>query len=187
MAERRRQQTRAAYATNGSAAYDNNYWERTNAAPLRQPHPELPEERQPIARPRPVHVRGKLTLSPFAVVGFAMVAVLLFMMISAYVRLYETTADVASLNSTLSDLQDEQAILTTRYESKIDLAYIEETAQTELGMVKPESSQTIYVNLSGPDVAEVITTDKSETARTIWQAFSESVSDLLNDLRSYFG
>ena len=53
-------------------------------------------------------------------------------------------------------------------------------------MVKPGGDQTVYVDLAGPDEAKIITPDRSETARTVWQAFSESVSDLLSDLKAYF-
>ena len=183
MAERRRRQP-TEFVTNGSAAVDRAFALRQSALPERELHPELPEQQQ--AAPRRVHVRAKLVLSPFAVVGFAMVSVMLFMMLSAYVRLYETTTDVADLNSELSSLQEQQAVLTTQYESKIDLSHIEEMATGELGMVKPGSGQTVYVDLAGPDEARVITPDRGEAARTVWQAFSESVSDLLADLKAYF-
>ena len=184
MAERRRRQT-TEFVTNGSVAVDRAFALRQSALPEREDHPQLPEQ-QRQARPRAVRVRAKLVLSPFAVVGFAMVAVMLFMMISAYVRLYETTTDVAGLNADLSSLQEQKAILTTQYESKIDLSHIEEMATGELGMVKPGGDQTVYVDLAGPDEAKIITPDRSETARTVWQAFSESVSDLLSDLKAYF-
>ncbi len=184
MAEQRNRRTTAPYVTNGSAAYDRAYVLRTSE-PERQPSPVLPEER-PARRPKPIRVRAKLVLSPFAIVGCAAVAVMLFMMISAFVRLYETTEDVSDLNSTLKELREQQAILTTQYESKIDLSRIETMAGSELGMSKPGSDQTVYVNLSEPDQAEVITPDRAETARTAWEAFRESLADLLSDLRAYF-
>ncbi len=171
--------------TDGSAAFDRAYALRMAAQPAPQPRPQLPEER-PAPRPRPIRVRAKAALSPFAIVGLAAVSVLLLMMISAYVRLYETTTEVSALTSELSALQSEQSQLTSQYESKIDLNHIEEMAVSELGMTAPSSDQTVYVNLSGPDQAEVIQTDRSQTAKTIWQAFSESVSDLLSDLKAYF-
>lgn len=185
MAERRRRQT-TEFVVNGSAAVDRAYALRQSALPEAPAHPELPEERQ-ASQVQTVRVRAHLALSPFAVVGAAMVAVMLFMMISAYVRLYETTTEVAELASDLTTLQEQQAILTTQYESRIDLSHIEEMAASELGMVKPGSDQTVYVDLAGPDEARVITPDRGETARTVWQAFSESVSDLIGDLKAYFG
>lgn len=183
MAEKKRRRT-IEYATNGSAAVDRAYALR-GALPEPLARPELPEERS-VPRPKPVRVRAKLVLSPFALVGAAMVAVMLFMMISAYVRLYETTTQTAALTSELSELQAQQAILTTQYESRIDLSHIEEMATSELGMVKPGSDQTIYLDLAGPDEARVITPDRGKTARTVSDAFSESVSDLLDALKAYF-
>lgn len=183
MAEQARRRT-TEYLTSGSAAVDRAYALR-GALPEPLARPELPEERR-APRPQPVRVRARLVLSPFAIVGVAMVAVMLFMMISAYVRLYETTTTVAELNSELTELQEQQAILTTQYESRIDLSHIEQMATSELGMVKPGSDQTIYVDLAGPDEARVITPERGETARTAWEAFRESVADLLDALRAYF-
>lgn len=184
MADHTRQKRYGSYAANGSAAYDRNYL-TSSAAPELRPRPELPEERVQH-RKQTVRVKAKASFSPFVVAGLAMVAVMLFMMISAYVRLYETTAEVSELSESLSELQLEQTTLMSQYESRIDLAHIEAMAATELGMIKPGSDQTVYVNLAGPDQAEVITNNKSEAAHTIWQAFSESVEDLLSDLKAYF-
>ena len=184
MADNTRQDRYNYYTANGSAAFDRNYL-TSSAAPELKPRPELPEERI-THRKKTVRVKAKASFSPFVVAGLAMVAVMLFMMISAYVRLYETTAEVSELTETLSVLQQEQTTLMSQYESRIDLAHIEAMAASELGMMKPGSDQTVYVNLAGPDQAEVITNDKSEAAHTIWQAFSESVADLLSDLKAYF-
>lgn len=180
MAETARRSAYTMYSANGSAAYDRNY-----ALP-KQPHPELPDEQTIRRQPRTVRVKAKAAFSPFVVVGLAMVAVMLFMMISAYVRLYEATEEVSALTSTLETLRDEQQVLLTQYESRIDLSRIEQMATLELNMTKPGADQTIYVNLAGPDKAEVITANKSEAAQTIWEAFSESINDLVTDLKAYF-
>ena len=125
-----RNQYRNLYRTNGAAAYDINAFRGTSAPEIQRP--KLPEEqRRPVRR---VRVKAKAAVSPFAVVGMMAAACMLVLVIFGYVQLYEATSEVGDLTSELSALQQENQMLQSEYEGKIDLAAIEERATKELGM-----------------------------------------------------
>ena len=167
---------------NGSAAYDlykkETYEYYGNAAPeiQRQGLPEeriLPEKRQ--------RVKVKAAVAPFAVVGLMVVACMLILVVFGYVQLYEATERVSSLKSELNTLQQEQVILESLYESGIDLDYIELRA-SELGLSVPTREQTVYLNLTGSDRAEIYTVEKSSLFQRIVQAIETSASGLVEYL-----
>lgn len=163
------------YQTNGAAAY-NMY-----AVPLEQPEQTpLPEEQlQPKPQKR-IRVRARISVTPFGVVGAMAVALLLTLVIFGYVRLYETTTEVSALQDEVDTLADQNTVLSTTYESRIDLNVIEETAISQLGMSQPSSSQTVYLNLSGTeDKAEIYTTQKSNPLATAWRALKSGLEDLV--------
>ena len=74
--------------------------------------------------------------------------------------------------------QEEQLLLQSKYEGKIDLAGIEEQAET-LGLRKPSQEQIVYVNLAGTDQAEIYKTEKSSILSEIIGAVEQSISDLI--------
>lgn len=168
---------RTNYDYNGSAAYDLYRYEGS-AAPEIQ-HPGLPEERPQPQRKRRVKV--KAAVAPVAVVGMALAACMLILVIFGYVQLYEATERVSNLQSDLSRLQQEQVILESLYEGSIDLPYIEQRA-AELGFNAPISGQTVYVNLSGDDRAEIYSTEKTNIFQRIIQAIESSAKGLVEYL-----
>ena len=165
------------YDYNGSAAYDLYRYEGS-AAPEIQ-HPGLPEEQYQPQRKRRVKV--KAAVAPVAVVGLAVVACMLILVIFGYVQLYEATERVSSLQSDLSSLQEQQVILESLYEGSIDLPYIE-TRAAELGLHTPASGQTVYVNLSGDDRAEIYHAEKTNIFQRIIQAVESSAKGLVEYL-----
>ena len=154
------------YDYNGSAAYDLYRYEGS-AAPEIQ-HPGLPEEQYQPQRKRRVKVK-------------AGVACMLILVIFGYVQLYEATERVSSLQSDLSSLQEQQVILESLYEGSIDLPYIE-TRAAELGLHTPASGQTVYVNLSGDDRAEIYRSEKTNLFQRIIQAIESSAKGLVEYL-----
>ena len=164
------------YRTNGAAAYDIRAY--GNTAPEIQ-RPQLPKERrQPVRR---VRVRAKTAVSPFAVFGMLAAACMLVLVIFGYVQLYEVTSQVGELNDQLESLNAENQMLQSTYEGKIDLAAIEERA-TELGMTKVSSGQTVYLNLSSSDRAEVLQEEKQGTLEAVFNALKTSVENLVSYL-----
>ena len=159
------------YSTNGAAAYDVYSVENTLRQPVRQPERhELPQERElPQKRQR---VRARTAVAP------AISACMMILVIFGYVQLFEATSRVSKLESQLQSLQEEQLLLQSKYEGKIDLAGIEEQAET-LGLRKPSQEQIVYVNLAGTDQAEIYKTEKSSILSEIIGAVEQSISDLI--------
>ena len=159
------------YSTNGAAAYDVYSVENTLRQPVRHPQErELPQKRQ--------RVRARTAVAPFTILGAAISACMMILVIFGYVQLFEATSRVSKLESQLQSLQEEQLLLQSKYEGKIDLAGIEEQAET-LGLRKPSQEQIVYVNLAGTDQAEIYKTEKSSILSEIIGAVEQSISDLI--------
>ena len=103
---------------------------------------------------------------------------MMILVIFGYVQLFEATSRVSKLESQLQSLQEEQLLLQSKYEGKIDLAAIEQRA-SELGLRKPSQEQIVYVNLTGTDQAEIYKTEKSSILSEIIGAVEQSISDLI--------
>lgn len=161
----------------GSAAVDLYQYYGSTAPEIQ--HPGLPEER--IIPQKRQRVKVKAAVSFTAVVGLMVVACMLILVIFGYVQLYEATEQVSTLESQLSQLQQEQVILKSRYEGGIDLDYIEQRA-AELGFGVPTKEQTVYLNLSGSDQAEIYHTEKTGILERIIQAIESSASGLVEYL-----
>ena len=102
-------------------------------------------------------------------------------MVFGYVQLYEASERVSSLQSELSELQEQQVVLESLYEEGIDLPYIEERA-AELGLSLPTKDQTVYLNLSGSDQAEIYASESTNIFQRILQAIERSASGLVEYL-----
>jgi cell division protein FtsL len=166
------------YNANGSAAYDA-YSYRGNAAEELAAPQELPQE-QPRPRKR-VRVKVKAAVAPFTLFGMMAAVCMLVLVVFGYVQLYEATTNVSRLESKLQSLNQEQVLLKSKYEGKIDLAAIEARA-SELGLSEPTQDQTVYVNLTGSDRAEIFTEKKSSVVGEIVGAVQQSISDLITYL-----
>lgn len=167
---------------NGSAAYDmygiRNYEYYGNTAPEIQ-HPGLPDERALPKRQK--RVKAKTTVAPLAIFGILLVACMLVLVVFGYVQLYEATDRVSKLESSLSTLTKEQAVLQSLYEGSIDLEYMKSKA-TELGFAAPREEQTVYLNLSGTDTAEIYPVEKTNFLQRVLQAIKSSAAGLVEYL-----
>ena len=167
---------------NGSAAYDiygqNGLYYGGSAAPEVRPQ-GLPEEYVSPQRYR--RVKAKTAVAPFAVLGLMVAVCMMVLVIFGYVQLYEATEHVSRLESQLSNLQEEQAVLESLYEGSIDMAEVEEMA-AELGLTIPTREQTVYVNLAGSDRAELYTSERVGLVERVLRAFQSSAGGLVEYL-----
>ena len=94
------------YRSNGSAAYDVR--RRNTAQPLEQPErlPDAPARRKPAR-----HVRARLGISPLTALGAAAAVLMLALVVFSYIRLYEARSDVGKLQTQLSTLEEQQALV----------------------------------------------------------------------------
>lgn len=79
----------------------------------------------------------------------------------------------------LAEAQDENSLLQSRLDSKINISYIEEYAANELGMSKVTNSQINYLSVNSEDLIEV----SPEESGNIFTA----ISDWFGDLLEYIG
>ena len=130
------------YSTYGNVAYQPEYTSSAVRAPARreveQPRrrPRVQPRERIAARPR-VEVRAQGAVEPFANVGFAAVALCVFIMLSALLQLEE--------------LRSEEKELLAQYELVYDLENIERQMTASGAMVKANSSNTVYLDLSEAD------------------------------------
>lgn len=130
------------------------------APPLPQDEPdyerpaERPEE-QAVPVPQTVPARRQY-VSPFAVVGTLCVAAVMVMLLLSYIRLTAISNESVRLERQISALEDENTKLQIAYESAFKLEDVEAYAMSELGMVKAEQDQVMYINNTRQDRAVIL-------------------------------
>lgn len=116
-----------------------------NQRQQQNPRIELLPENKSARRRAPAKVPyikyGVIVLSVFAVVLF---------ILTGYSSLTELTAENTRLKEDLAELQSEENALNAEKEQLYNLTYVEQRAQ-DMGMVKQDSSQVTYVDLSSPE------------------------------------
>ena len=151
MANRR---SRTPYKTYGNVAYAPAY----DGSAVRVPGREEPLQPQPKVRPQRrertltrtrVQVREAGEISPFAVIGFLAVGIFAALLVWSYAQYVVATDQLVTLRSELSELQEENILLSAQYEKVFDL----ERIQAEVGdtMIRPTQDQIVYLDLSEPD------------------------------------
>jgi cell division protein FtsL len=163
------------YDANGAAAYDAYAYRENTAEELAVPQ-ELPQE-QPRHKKQP-RVKAKAAVAPFTLFGMMAAALMMILVLFGYVQLYERTTAVSKLQTQLQDLNQQQAQLKSKYEGKINLTDIESRA-AQLGLSSPTKDQTVNVNLTGSDRAEIYTEKKDSVIEEIVGAVKASVADLI--------
>ncbi len=156
-------------------AYDGNAARVLEGGEILAPRPQVRPRERAISRPQ-IQVREAGKVSLFAVVGFLAVAVFAALVLMSNVQTAALSDRVVELSGELSDLQSQEAKLRAQYELAFDLAEIEETLTANGTMVKPQSSQIIYLDLSEPD--SVVFFDEEEES---------ALDGLLEQLGQLFG
>lgn len=91
-------------------------------------------------------------------------------MISQFVAVNETEQELNSLKRQLAEAQAYTSQKVFELEQSVDLSEIEKEATTRLNMQRPESYQTIYIDVKQEDVTEV-TADAVESVPNRISAF----------------
>ena len=164
------------YRDNGAAAYDVYAWnDQTarqyddNRAYERTLPIELPDERayeQPYRR-----VKARTAIAPFTLAGMLTVVCLMILVIFGYVQLFEAS----------TNLKEQQLMLQSKYDAKIDLTAAEEYA-AEIGLTKCQPEQIVYVSFSGNDQAEIYTQQRTSVFGEILDAMQQSILGLIEYL-----
>ncbi len=144
-------------------------------APLDIPAAEQVEE-EVVTDGRAISAQG---VSPFAVVGFAVAAVLLVCSLLARIQLSELSDQCSALQISLTELSEQHSKLLIAYESAFNLTEIEDYAIGTLGMQKPRSDQVSYINTNSTDCAQVL--DKGAAV-----GLADRIGDAVSSFLSYF-
>ena len=144
-----------------------------------RPRPQVRPRNQEIARPK-VAVRQAGKVSPFAVAGFGMVAVLAVLILMSYIQLSTLSSQVVSLRSEMTQLQCEEATLRARYELAYDLGAIEKAVTSDGSMSRPQAGLMVYVDLTEPDSVVLYHADETSTG------FLGSLEEIVGSILSYF-
>lgn len=181
MAQARRRTTR--YETYGSVAYEPAWEGPAVAVPeggeqvVVRPRPKVRPKERTLARPR-VQVREAGRVSPFSVVGFLTVGVLAVLLLINSVQLTVINDQSVQLRSELSQLQEEESRLLTKYEMAYDLRAIEEMMTADGTMVKPSSNQIVIMDLSEPD--NIVIYNQTEEKIGLLSRIGGMLNDLLS-------
>ena len=158
MARRPTRQLNQRYVS-GNLAYDHDYLEREQHRCAEREQREYAARRAREAAPRPAprrqvvappKHRERIRVSNLVVVGFALAAAMVVVLLMNYAQLTAISGEVVSQQKRLTALQEEHVKLVARYERTFDLTSIKEAAEAA-GMAKPSASQICYVDLSAPD------------------------------------
>lgn len=180
------QSNRKFYRDNGAAAYDVYAWNDQAARQYEDGRAyeqsrqyELPEEQvreQPYRR-----VKSRTAIAPFTLAGMLTVACLMILVIFGYVQLFEASSSVSKLENQLANLKEQQLMLQSKYDAKIDLAAAEAHA-AEIGLTKCQPEQIVYVSFSGTDQAEIYTQQRTSVFGEILDAMQQSIFGLIEYL-----
>lgn len=164
-------------ATYGDLAYDlerelrERQLSHAGEMPRQREHAAAAPQVRSVTR---VRVRERQRISFMAVLGFAAVTALAALTLMCYVQLTGISSDVVSLRKELNQLQAENVTLVAQYERMFDLATVKEAAEA-VGMGKPSSGQTYYIDLSGGDSAVVYQQKEDGLLTRILTSFNHGV------------
>lgn len=171
--------------TNGNVAYDLNYQRNTvpvpdGGQPYQRPDRQRRTQtrevtrRRMAARPR-VRLRPREAVTPFAIVGFALAAVMAVLVLVSNVQLNGIYANTVSLKNHMTELQTQGDSLKAEYEEVFNTEKLQAAVKKAGNLSPSNSSQIVYVALSDPD--NVVVYHQKEKPTGI-NAFLESVKSL---------
>ena len=182
--------------TYGSMAYKLDYYSDVVAVPQPRvaPMPRTAPKAQPKADPQVTTrvrersrvratTRQQQAVAPFAIIGFLAAAAIAVVLLLGNIQLNSLYADNVQLQKQLTTLETEHADLTAQFELKFDQAKLEAAVAADGTLAKPNSNQSVYIDLSEPDNAVVYGSEKQSTGV---DGFFKTVGDLFSSVVEYF-
>lgn len=193
---RKRRPAQRKSSTYGSMAYKLDYYSDVVAVPQPRvaPMPRTAPKAQPKANPQVttrvrersrvrVTTRQQQAVAPFAIIGFLAAAAIAVVLLLGNIQLNSLYADNVQLQKQLTTLETEHADLTAQFELKFDQAKLEAAVAADGTLAKPNSNQSVYIDLSEPDNAVVYGSEKQSTGV---DGFFKTVGDLFSSVVEYF-
>lgn len=87
----------------------------------------------------------------------------LMCILTSYNRVNELTTEAAAMEAQLIELESTANALNAKREQRFNLAYVEDVAVNQLGMVKLDKNQITYVAISNPEKITVAAKDTEST------------------------
>ncbi len=106
-----------------------------------------------------------------------------FLILYRYSVIVEQNEQISDLKSQYEELADANKRLQVTIDSSLNLANIEEIAINRLGMRKPEKYQTVYINVTGDDYAEVTSSPQASNSRA--NQFYATIIQTLGNVLEY--
>lgn len=193
---RKRRPAQRKSSTYGSMAYKLDYYSDVVAVPQPRvaPMPRTAPKAQPKADPQVttrvrersrvrVTTRQQQAVAPFAIIGFLAAAAIAVVLLLGNIQLNSLYADNVQLQKQLTTLETEHADLTAQFELKFNQAKLEAAVAADGTLAKPNSNQSVYIDLSEPDNAVVYGSEKQSTGV---DGFFKTVGDLFSSVVEYF-
>ena len=193
---RKRRPAQRKSSTYGSMAYKLDYYSDVVAVPQPRvaPMPRTAPKAQPKADPQVttrvrersrvrVTTRQQQAVAPFAIIGFLAAAAIAVVLLLGNIQLNSLYADNVQLQKQLTTLETEHADLTAQFELKFDQAKLEAAVAADGMLAKPNSNQSVYIDLCEPDNAVVYGSEKQSTGV---DGFFKTVGDLFSSVVEYF-
>ena len=105
--------------------------------------------------------RVRPLVTPLRAACVVLIALMGVVLIYSNMQLTELTSEISAREATLSELKSTGVSLSAKREEIYSADYIADYAQNQLGMVKVESGQMEYIELSNPEKIEVSGTGAS--------------------------
>lgn len=143
------------------SSYERNAARKLDAAPKRKTAADKKPKMKLVKKPEKTYEQAKseMRFASLQSAKIITVSLLLLVMISALLygrmKVDELDRQIQNTKTELSAAQSESVRLNMKLDSMISLKNVEEYAQTNLGMVKMESHQIEYIDLSGENKATV--------------------------------
>ena len=158
-----------------------------NAAYVPAPQTEQDYEYVPVAppqtKPKPRQkIQTAYHVSLFAILGYAVVVVLIAAMLMSYVNYTTAAAEMMKYKTKIETLTKENKKLTAAYERSVDIIAIEDYARNVLSMEKPSEKQIINLTAATSDTAIVYDSTRPEEKSVL-----EEIFDFFESLSEYFG
>lgn len=163
----------------GNVAYDLSKMGYAYPYPYEQEY-ELPQKQEKTAVKTAARPASHI-ISAFSVIGFALTAALMVMVLLSYVRLAEISLSISDLEAQMTELSSQEKALTVEYEKAFNLSAVEHYAVYELGMVKPADGQIKTIDMERSDRAEILSSGKTNN-----DGLLNKTTDFLASLLAYF-
>lgn len=140
-------------------AYENNAARKIERTPAKkkQQRPQI----KLVTKTKKSYEQAKSEMHQSSLQGIK-ILVISFVLLSMFVTMIygrvkvdELDREIANVNTQITAAQSENVRLNMKLDSVISLKNIEDYAQNNLGMVKMESHQIEYINLSGEDSVQL--------------------------------